>query len=63
MIATLLIFAAATSPTAEPVFLGPTLWRELRLGMTPEQAANELRKVEGISEVAIKSLSAMCRWR
>lgn len=48
MLHTLLSTAAIEQPPA-----GALLWRELRVGMTPEQTAAALRGVDGVSEVSV----------
>lgn len=63
MIAYLLISLASTqavpAPPASAAVLDqnastPLLWRDLRVGMTPEQTADALRQIEGITEVTVR---------
>lgn len=54
MLALLLLQAVAVTPAGPPTPPIVPLWRDLRVGMTPEQAAVALRSVEGISDVEVR---------
>lgn len=54
MLTLLLLQAITTALANSPSPPSAPLWRELRVGMTPEQAAVAIRSVEGVSEAEVR---------
>ncbi len=54
MLSLLLLQAASTELPPPQIALGTPLWRDFRVGMTPEQVADVLRTVEGVSQATVK---------